>query len=47
MARCGILPAGVVVKLGRHWRVNPERLEEFIDNGGQALPGGWRRQPAA
>lgn len=47
MARRGILPAGVVVKLGRQWRVNPERLEQFIDDGGAALPGGWRRQPAS
>lgn len=44
MAREGILPPGVVVKLGRQWRVHPERLREFIDAGGQALPGGWRRE---
>lgn len=44
MAREGILPAGVVVRLGRQWRVHPERLEAFIDSGGQALAGGWKRE---
>jgi hypothetical protein len=44
MARRGILPSGVVVRLGRQWRVHPERLQAFIDAGGQALPGGWRRE---
>jgi excisionase family DNA binding protein len=48
LAREGILP---VVKLGRQTRIDPKRLEEFIQTGGKALPGGWRRkgsdQPAA
>jgi hypothetical protein len=26
-------------------RVHPQKLAEFIDRGGQALPGGWRRRP--
>ncbi|HPS80204.1 MAG TPA: excisionase family DNA-binding protein [Thermoanaerobaculaceae bacterium] len=34
---------GVVVRLGRLVRVNADRLEQWIDNGGAALPGGWRR----
>ena len=40
MAREGILPH---VRLGRKVRVDPEVLEEWIRGGGQALPGGWRR----
>ena len=44
MVRKGIFPPGVVVRLGRHIRVNPEKLEAFIENGGQALPGGWRKE---
>jgi excisionase family DNA binding protein len=40
----GIIPSGVVVRLGRHLRINPEKLEQFIDGGGQGLPGGWRRE---
>lgn len=44
LVRRGILPAGVVVRLGRHVRVHPVRLEEFIEAGGAALPGGWRRK---
>jgi excisionase family DNA binding protein len=43
LARQGILP---VVRLGRQYRVDPERLSEFIANGGRALPGGWRREAA-
>ena len=45
LVRQGIVPPGVVVRLGRQLRVHPERLEEFIARGGQALPGGWRREP--
>jgi hypothetical protein len=44
LVRLGIIPPGVVVRLGRHIRVNPEKLEAFIENGGQALPGGWRKE---
>jgi excisionase family DNA binding protein len=40
-------PAGVVVRLGRRIRINPEKLEEFIASGGQALPGGWRKENSA
>jgi excisionase family DNA binding protein len=45
MARTGILPPGVVVRLGRQVRVNPDALDAFITSGGQALPGGWRQEP--
>jgi hypothetical protein len=45
MARTGILPPGVVVRLGRQIRVNPDALDAFITSGGQALPGGWRQEP--
>lgn len=41
MAREGILP---VVRLGRQVRVNPNTLQSWIENGGQALPGGWRKE---
>lgn len=44
MAREGILPPGVAVRLGRQWRIHPERLAAFIDSGGQALAGGWKRE---
>lgn len=39
--RQGILPA---VRLGRHIRVDREVLDEWIKNGGQSLPGGWKRE---
>ena len=39
LARAEILP---VVRLGRQLRVDPEKLQEWIDGGGQALAGGWR-----
>jgi excisionase family DNA binding protein len=32
------------VKLGRSIRIDPDALEEFIKNGGQGLPGGWRME---
>ena len=42
LVRDGIFPSGVVVRLGRQIRVDPEKLEHFIETGGKALPGGWR-----
>ncbi len=44
LIRENIFPDGVVVRLGRRIRIDPERLEEFIAGGGQALPGGWRKE---
>jgi excisionase family DNA binding protein len=44
LAREGVLPG--TVRLGRQIRVHPDKLQEFIDTGGCALPGGWRRQTA-
>jgi len=41
MARAGILPT---VRLGRQIRIDKEALEQFIQDGGQALPGGWKRE---
>jgi excisionase family DNA binding protein len=32
------------VRLGRQVRIDPDELEEFIKSGGQALPGGWRKE---
>ena len=42
MARTGMLPA---VHLGRQLRVDADRLDQWIANGGKALPGGWKRDP--
>jgi len=39
LVRSNLLPA---VKLGRQVRVNAERLQEWINEGGAALPGGWK-----
>ena len=39
LAREGILP---VVRLGRQVRVDPDQFEEWIKQGGKALPGGWK-----
>jgi hypothetical protein len=44
LIRDEIFPPGVVVRLGRRIRINPDKLEEFIANGGQALAGGWRNR---
>lgn len=41
LIRQDILPS---VRLGRQIRVDKEALDEFIKAGGQALPGGWRRE---
>jgi excisionase family DNA binding protein len=41
MAREGIIP---VVRIGRQIRVDQSSLDQWIASGGQALPGGWRRE---
>jgi excisionase family DNA binding protein len=41
LARENIIP---VVRLGRQLRIDPDELDKFIKNGGQALSGGWRRK---
>jgi excisionase family DNA binding protein len=43
LARENVLPT---VRLGRQYRVCPEKLAEFIAAGGRPLPGGWRREAA-
>jgi excisionase family DNA binding protein len=44
MIRSKLLPPGVAVRLGRQVRINQAALDEWIRTGGQALPGGWRRE---
>ena len=46
LVRTGILPPGVVVRLGRQVRIDEDALREWIAAGGQSLPGGWRRDAA-
>jgi excisionase family DNA binding protein len=42
LARLGVLPG--VIRLGRQLRIDPRKLDLFIDEGGKSLPGGWRRE---
>ena len=42
MGRCGLLPT---VRMGRQIRVEEARLMSWIESGGRALPGGWKRYP--
>jgi len=44
-ARLGDIPLGVVVRIGRRVFFNEERFVAWLEAGGAALPGGWRRQP--
>lgn len=44
--RTGKIPAGVCVRLGRKLMINSARWQDFIEAGGAALAGGWRREAA-
>jgi excisionase family DNA binding protein len=41
MAREGILP---VIRLGRLVRFDPDGLRKWIEQGGKAFDGGWRKE---
>jgi excisionase family DNA binding protein len=41
LCRRGILPH---VRIGRQIRIDKKVLEKWIEGGGQALPGGWKRE---
>ena len=47
MIRCQVLPPGVAVRIGRKVRIHRERLLAWLEAGGQALPGGWKRKLAS
>lgn len=38
------IPPECIVRLGRQIRLHPEKLRAWIDAGGAALPGGWKRE---
>ncbi len=44
LVRLRIIPPGIAVHVGRQVRLSEAGLQEWIANGGQALPGGWRRE---
>lgn len=44
LAREGIIPA---VRIGRQLRFDSDRVQAWIESGGQALPGGWKRESSA
>lgn len=39
-----VIPAGVVVRVGRQLRFDMARLERWIEAGGSGYDGGWRRE---
>jgi hypothetical protein len=45
--REGTFPLGVICHVGRRVYFNEGRLATWIEAGGSALPGGWRREPVA
>ena len=43
-AEQGVVPC---VRVGRRVHFDLDQVERWIEAGGQALPGGWRREPVA
>lgn len=41
LIRADVIPA---VRIGRQVRVSEEAIRQFVESGGQPLPGGWRRE---
>jgi excisionase family DNA binding protein len=44
LARTGMIPS---VRIGRQIRFRPTSVQTFIEGGGAALPGGWKKQASA
>lgn len=42
-SRAGVIPGRVVI--GRTVKFDPEALRRWVAKGGQALDGGWRKEP--
>ena len=40
----GTIPAGVAVRVGRRVFVHRDRFADWIESGGGAFAGGWRRE---
>lgn len=40
LVRAGVLPRGVAVRIGRQVRINPKRLEAWLNEGGRGLSDG-------
>ena len=40
----GIIPAGVAVRVGRRVFIHRNRFADWIESGGGAFEGGWRRE---
>ena len=38
---------GGVVRVGRVLRFDPEKFSQWLESGGQALPGGWRHEESS
>lgn len=43
----GVIPPGVAITLGRRKFINRERFIDWLDSGGAAYAGGWRREAPA
>jgi len=44
MIHNGVLPAGTWTRLGRRFFIHRIRFDEFLEQGGASLPGGWRQE---
>jgi len=42
LLRLNLVPGKV--RIGRQIRIDPQRLARWIEDGGQALPGVWKKQ---
>lgn len=44
LCRQGLIPH---IRLGRQVRISKSKFEAWMNDGGQSLPGGWKREPGA
>ncbi len=43
LVRDGVVPA---IRVGRQIRVDPQKLQDWLDRGGRSLAGGWKHDAA-
>jgi len=43
LVNSGVIPAGVAIRMGRRWFIHRAHFVEWLEAGGAAYRGGWKK----